>query len=172
MVSAYLCVSLVSFFCPLIVVMEPFLVAKACDAAISVCVRVSHVLNIISEHGRNSEDLTRQPLKEMQSVIRVLDSVRTALARFPEGEPSWEAISPNYALGSTMKGAVNGCSAAALRLSEVLSPIQHESKPSRATRKDLAEGRLRERSGEVLQIRHQIQTHTGVLKMGLRAMEL
>jgi len=140
--------------------MDTFSLAKSCYQVLSTCVKLSRRLNQIVETSRNVDDFITQALKETECLYRVLRSINTTILNNPSSKSFLTSDNDAGALREAMAQAIIGSGAAVARFETIFN----EATPTNAA---LAGQRLRARSSELLHIRQQMQTYTGILQMAL-----
>jgi hypothetical protein len=147
--------------------METFSLAKSCYKIISTCVRLSRCLNQIVEESRDVDDFITQALQETECLYRVLRSINTTILNNPSSKAFLTSDNDAGALREAMAQAIIGSGAAVARFETILNQAMPSPRALDATRTAPAGQRLSARSNELLHIRHQMQTYTGILQMAL-----
>lgn len=150
--------------------MEPFTLVTACCHVISKCIKLSSRLNQFVEDGRNVDDFVIQALQETQCLYKVLRSINTTVLNNPasnsflRGEKNNETENLREALGQ----AITGSGTAVARFESILHGVVPSNKALSVARRAIASQRLRGKASELLHIRQQMQTYTGILQMALQ----
>jgi hypothetical protein len=147
--------------------METFSLTQSCYKIISTCVKLSRRLNQIIEESRNVDDFITQALQDTECLYRVLRSINTTILNNPGSKAFLTSDNDAGALREAMAQAIIGSGAAVARFETILNQVMPSPKALGAARTALAGQKLRVRSNELLHIRHQMQTYTGILQMAL-----
>jgi hypothetical protein len=148
--------------------MDPFALTTACSAVITTCIKLSRRLNQFVEDGRNVEGFIIQALQETQCLYRVLRSLNATVLNNPTSKSFLTADNDAGALRDAMAQAITGSGAAVARFETILNGVMPSPKALSVARKALASQRLKGKTNELLQIRQQMQTYTGILQMALQ----
>jgi hypothetical protein len=147
--------------------METFSLTQSCYKIISTCVKLSRRLHQIIEESRNVDDFITQALQDTECLYRVLRSINTTILNNPGSKAFLTSDNDAGALREAMAQAIIGSGAAVARFETILNQVMPSPKALDAARTALAGQKLRVRSNELLHIRHQMQTYTGILQMAL-----
>jgi hypothetical protein len=147
--------------------MDTFSLAKSCYQVLSTCVKLSRRLNQIVEASRNVDDFITQALKETECLYRVLRSINTTILNNPSSKSFLTSDNDAGALREAMAQAIIGSGAAVARFEAIFNEATPSPRALGVTDTALAGQRLRARSSELLHIRQQMQTYTGILQMAL-----
>ena len=148
--------------------MDPFTLATACYAVISTCIRVSSRLTQFVDDNRNVDDLIQNGLDETQCLYRILRSINTTILNNPASTTYLKTDSDAGTLRDAMTQAITGSGAAVANLEAILNGIIPSPKALGAARKALAGQKLKEKATELLHIRQQMRTYSGILQMSLQ----
>lgn len=147
--------------------MDTFSLAKSCYKILSTCVKLSRRLNQIVEESRNVDDFIPQAVQETECLYRVLRSINTTILNNPSSKAFLTSDNDASALREAMAQAIIGSGAAVARFETILNQVMPSPRALDVARTALAGQKLRARSNELLHIRHQMQTYTGILQMAL-----
>jgi ankyrin repeat protein/Tfp pilus assembly protein PilF len=148
--------------------MEPFTLATACSHVISTCIKLSRRLNQVIEDGRNVDDFSIQALQETQCLYKVLRSIHTTVLNNPASQSFLTTRNDASGLREALGQAISGSGAAVARFETILNGVMPSPKALSVARKALASQNLRGKTSELLHIRQQMQTYTGILQMALQ----
>ena len=148
--------------------MDPFTLATACFTVIATCARVSRRLTQLVEDSRIADGLVTQGLDETQCLYRILRSINTTILNNPTSTTFFNSDDDAGTLRDTMAEAITGSGAAVANLEAILNGIMPSPRALGATRKALASQRLKDKANELLHIRQQMQTYSGILQMALQ----
>ena len=148
--------------------MDPFSVGTTCYAVISACLKISNHLNQLVEDCRNVDDFISQSAEELRCLTRTLRAVDATLSNRGKTASTAAANSEDHVLQSAIAHALKGCGEAVGRFKKILDQAQLAPKSLGLARKALVSYRLKDRASEILQIRQQIQTYSGLLQMTLQ----
>jgi hypothetical protein len=147
--------------------MDTFSLAKSCYKILSTCVKLSRRLNQIVEESGNVDDFIPQAVQETECLYRVLRSINTTILNNPSSKAFLTSDNDAGALREAMAQAIIGSGAAVARFETILNQVMPSPRALDAGRTALASQKLRGKSNELLHIRHQMQTYTGILQMAL-----
>lgn len=148
--------------------MEPFTLVTACYHVIAKCIKLSRRLNQLVEDGRNVDDFVIQALQETQCLYKVLRSINTTVLNNPTSQSFLTSEDDAGNLREALGQAITGSGAAVARFQTILNGVLPSTRPLSVARRTLASQRLRVRTNELLHIRQQMQTYTGILHMALQ----
>jgi hypothetical protein len=147
--------------------MDTISLAKSCYKILSTCVKLSRRLNQIVEDNRNVDDFITQALEETECLYRVLRSINTTILNNPSSKSFLTSDNDAGALRETMAQAIIGSGAAVARFETILNEVMPSPRALDVARAAPASQKPRARSTELLHIRQQMQTYTGILQMAL-----
>jgi hypothetical protein len=147
--------------------MDSFSLAQSCYEILSTCVKLSGRLNQIVEDSKNVDDFITQALQETECLYRVLRSINTTILNNPSSKAFLTSDDDAGALREAMAQAIIGSGTAVARFETILNQVMPSPRTLEVTRTASAGQRLKARSNELLHIRHQMQTYTGILQMAL-----
>jgi hypothetical protein len=148
--------------------MDPFSLATACYRVISTCVKVSRHLNRLIEDGRNVDDFVIQARQETQCLYKVLRSINATVLNNPTSKSFFSTDHDVGVLRDALAQAIIGSGAAVERFETILNVVMPSPKTLSVARKAQAGQKLRGKTNELLHIRQQMQTYTGILQMSLQ----
>jgi hypothetical protein len=125
-------------------------------------------LNQFVEDGRNVDDFVIQALQETQCLYKVLRSINTTVLNNPTSKSFLTTDNDAGALREALAQAITGSGAAVARFEIILNGVMPAPTTLSVARKALASQRLKGRTNELLHIRQQMQTYTGILQMALQ----
>jgi hypothetical protein len=135
---------------------------------ISKCIKLSRRLKQFIEDGKGVDGLVMQALQETQCLYKVLRSINTTVLNNPTSQTLLTSEHDAGNLREALGQAITGSGAAVARFQAILNGVLPSAGALSAVRKALASQQLRAKTSELLHIRQQMQTYTGILHMALQ----
>jgi hypothetical protein len=148
--------------------MEPFRLVTACYQVISKCNKLSKLLNQLIGDGKGVDSLALQALQETQCLYKVLRSINTTVLNNPTSRTLLASDHDAGNLREALGQAITGSGAAVARFHAILNGVLPSAGALSAVRKAPTSQQLRAKTSELLHIRQQMQTYTGILHMALQ----
>lgn len=148
--------------------MDPLSLATACYAVISSCVKVSRRLNQLIEDSKCIDELIIESLNQTHCLHRVLKAINSTLINNANATSFLATDSDAGALREAILQAIKGSASAIATFENILTGVLPSPRALGLARKAWASQRLQQRANELLHVRQQMQTYTGILQMALQ----